>query len=160
MFDFLDDPECIETLMNAESRLDLLDTSGKSAFHHTCIQNENESLKMLLRLSPPNSVMVTVNYHDGNSALIQALVFGSAQSAMTLSELGDVGDIVGQDGWAAVHHVAKLSNADAMEAVLRHSNFVKGIKTSDGKTAELVAMEAGHWCGRVKELLRRYNSLS
>ena len=160
VFDFLDDPECMETLINAGSRLDLLDTSGKSVFHHACIQNENESLKLLLRLSPPNSVMVTVKDHDGNSALIQALIHGSAQSAMTLLELDDVGDIVGQDGWAAVHHAAKLGNADVMQAVLRHSSFVKGMKTIDGKTAELVAMEAGYWCGRVKELLREYNSLS
>lgn len=160
MFDFLDDPTCMEVLIDAGARLDLLDNSGKSIFHHACIQDEDESLKLLLRLSPPHSVMVTVKDHDGNSALIQALLHGSQDTAMTLLNLDDVGDIVGQDGWAAVHHAAKLGNADVLEAVLKHSSFVKGMRTIDGKTAEVVAMEAGNWCGKVKELLRRYNSVT
>ena len=160
IFDFLDDPNCMEVLINAGARLDLLDNSGKSTFHHACIQGEIESLKLLLRLSPPDSVMVTVKDHDGNTALIQALLHGSAESAMTLLELENVGDIVGQDGWAAVHHAAKLGNADVLEAVLKHSSFVKGMKTIDGKTVEIVAMEAANWCGRVKELLRKYNSVT
>lgn len=160
LFDFLDDPKCMEVLINAGARLDLLDNSGKSIFHHACIQDENESLKLLLRLSPPHPVMVTVKDHDGNSPLIQALLHGGEETAITLLELGDVGDIVGQDGWAAVHHAAKLGNADVLEAVLKHSSFVKGMRTIDAKTVEVVAMEAGNWCGKVKELLRRYNSVT
>lgn len=160
IFDFLDDPKCMEVLINAGARLDFLDTSGKSIFHHACMQDENESLRLLLRLSPPNSVMVTVKDHNGNSALIQALLHGNVESALTLLQLDDVGDIIGQDGWAAVHHAAKLGNSDVLEAVLTHSSFVKGMKTIDGKTVEVVAMEAGNWCGRVKELLRKYNSVT
>lgn len=160
IFDFLDDPKCIEVLINAGARLDLLDTSGKSIFHHVCIHDESKSLKLLLYLSTPNSVMVTVKDHDGNSPLILALLHGSIESAMTLLGLVAVGDIVGQDGWAAVHHAAKLGDADVLEAVLKHSSFVKGMKTIDGKAAEVVAMEAGNWCGRVKELLRRYDSVT
>lgn len=160
IFDFPDDPECMEVLINTGARLDLLDTLGKSMFHHACIQDESESLKLLLRLSPPNSVMVTVKDHDGNSALVQALLHGSVESALILLELDNVGDMVGQAGWAAVHHAAKLGNADVLEAVLKHPNFVKGMKTIDGKTAEAVAMEAGNWSGRVKELLRKYNSVT
>ena len=79
---------------------------------------------------------------------------------MTLLELDDVEDIVGQDDWTAVHHVAKLGNADVLEAVLEHSSFVKCMQTTDGRTAELVATEAGHCCGRVKDMLRWYSSLS
>ena len=160
IFDFLDDPKCMEVLIDAGARLDLLDTSGKSAFHHACIQDENQSLKLLLRLSPPGSVMVTVKDHDGNSALIQALLHGSVECAMTLLELDNVGDVVGQDGWTAAHHAARLGNADVLEAVLKHPSFVKDRETIDGKTVEIVAMEAGNWCGKVKEMLRRYNSVS
>lgn len=159
IFEFLDDPTCLEILIKHGARLDLLDSSGKSLFHHACIQDENEALKTLLRLSP-NSVMVTVKDHDGNSPLIQALCHGSVESAMTLLELGDVGDFIGHGGWTAVHHAAKLGDADVLEAVLNHSSFIKGKKTIDGKTAEVVAMEAGNWCGKVKELLRRYNSVT
>ena len=160
IFDFLDDPKCVEILINSGARLDSLDSSGKSVFHHACMQNETESLELLLRSSPPDPVMVTVKDHDGNSALIQALLHGSVGSAMALLKLNDVGDMVGQDGWAAIHHAAKLGNVDVLEAVLRHPSFVRGMKTIDGQTAEMVAMEAGNWRGRVKELLRRYNSLS
>ena len=160
LFDFLDDPGCMEVLIDAGAKVDVLDSSGKSIFHHACIQHENESLKLLLRLSPPGSVMVTVKDHDGNIALIQALLHGNAESAMTLVGLDYVGDIVGQDGWAAVHHAAKLGNTEVLEAILKHPSFVKGMKTIDGKTAEVVAMEAGNWCGTVKELLRMYDSVT
>jgi hypothetical protein len=34
------------------------------------------------------------------------------------------------------------------------------MKTIDGKTAEAVAMEAGTWCGKVKELLKKHNSIA
>lgn len=158
IFEFLDDPECMKLLIHSGARLDLLDNSGKSVFHHACIQDESDALRVLLRLSPPDSIIVTVKDHDGNSALNQALRHGSVECAMLLLELDDVGDVVGQDGWAAVHHAAKLGNADVLEAVLKHSSFVKGMKTIDGKSVDVVAMEAGNWRGKVKELLRRYNS--
>lgn len=159
IFEFLDDPECLELLINHGARLDLLDSSGKSLFHHACIQDESEALKTLLRLSP-DSVMVTVKDHDGNSPLIQALCHGSVDAAMTLLELDNVGDIIGHGGWTAVHYAAKIGDANVLEAVLKHSSFVKGKKTIDGKTAEVVAMEGGNWCGKVKELLRKYNSMT
>lgn len=158
IFDFLDDPECMDLLINHGARLDLLDTSGKSMYHHACIQDESDALKTLLHLSP-DSHIITVKDHDGNTPLIHALRHGSVDSAMTLLELDDVGDIVGQDGWTATHHAAKLGNADVLEAVLKHPSFVKGMKTIDGKTVEVVAMEAGNWCGEVKELVKKYNSL-
>ena len=160
LFDFLDDPVCIELLMDHGARLDILDNSGKSAFHHACTQDEGDALKTLLRLSPPGSVMVWVKDHEGNTALIEALQHRSVSCAMVILELHDVGDIVGQDGWAAVHHAAKLGDADVLEAVLRHPSFVKGMKTIGGKTAEVVAMEAGNWCGEMKMLLRKHNSMT
>jgi len=160
IFDFLDDPVCMQILIDRGARLDLLDTSGKSAFHHACIQDENDALKTLLRASPRGSVMVTVKDHDGNTALIQALHHRSIDCAVTLLQLDDVGDVVGQGGWAAVHHAANLGDATVLELVLRHPSFVKGAKTIDGKTAEVVAMEAGNWCGEVKDLLRTHNSIT
>lgn len=159
IFDFLDDPVCIRVLMDHGARLDLLDKGGKSVFHHACMQNESHTLKTLLQLLPLGSVMTTVKDHDGNTALVQALQHGSIECAMVLLEKADVGDIVGQDGWALVHHATKLGNVDVLDAVLRHPSFVKGMKTIDGKTAEVVAMEVGNWSGDVKTLLRKYNSV-
>ncbi len=160
MFDFLDDSICMQILLGCGARLDLLDTSGKSAFHHACIQDEPDALNTMLRASSPGSVMVTVKDHDGNTALIQALRHSSIDCAMILLQLDDIGDVVGQDGWAAVHHAANLGDPGALEAVLQHPSFVKGPKTIDGKTAEVVAMEAGHWCGEMKTLLRTHNLIT
>ncbi|KAL8891204.1 MAG: hypothetical protein Q9215_001718 [Flavoplaca cf. flavocitrina] len=61
-----------------------------------------------------------------------------------LLKVDDVGDIVGQDGWTAAHHAAKMGDPPMLEAVLRHPSLVKGAKTTDGKTVEVVAMEAGN----------------
>lgn len=160
IFDFLDDPTCIQTLVKHGARLDLLDISGRSVFHHACIQDENNTLKILLSVSPLDSVIVTVKDHNGDTALIQAVHHGNIACAMTILKLDDVGDIVGQDGWTAAHHAAKLGDPSVLEAVLRHPSFVKGAKTIDGKTAEVVAMEAGNWCGEVKTLLRTHNSMT
>ena len=159
LFDFLDDPICIQILIEHGARLDLLDNTGRSAFHHACIQDESNALKTLLWNSPPGSVLVTVKDHDGNTALIQALRHSSKDCALALLQLDDVGDVVGQDGWSAVHHAAKLGDPAVLEAVLRHPSFVKGSRAIDGKTAEAVAMEAGNWCGEVKNLLRTHNSI-
>ena len=161
LFDFLDDPTCVETLVGCGARLDLLDESGKSVFHHACIQDENASLQMLLRQSPPGSVIPTVKDHDGNTALIQALRHRSPTCATTLLlDLDDPGDFVGQHGWTVAHHAAKLGNADVLEVALKHPKFIRGMKTIDGKTVEVVAMEAGHWQGEVKPLLREYNAIT
>ena len=158
IFDFLDCTQCLEILIKHKARLDLLDASGKSVFHHACIQDESEALRLLLRLNP-DLVIVTVKDHDGNSAFIQALCHGSLDCAMILLELDDVGDVVGQGGWTAAHYAAKLGDVELLEAVLKHPSFVRGMKTIDGKTLEVVAMEAGKWCGETKRLLREYNSL-
>ena len=160
LFDFLDDSDCVERLINYGAKLDLLDGIGRSVFHHACIQNNEETLKTLLRLSPAGSVLVTIKDHEGNTALILALRHRSRGCALRLLQLDDVGDMVGQDGWSAVHHAAKFGDPDVLEAVLHHQKQVKGMKTIDGKTAEVVAMETGNWRGEVKDLLRRYNSIT
>ncbi len=157
IFDFLDDPECMKLLVDHGARLDLVDNSGKSVFHHACIQDESDALNMLLRLSS-KSALATTKDQDGNSPLLLALRHRSTESAKVLLGLDDVGNTVDQDGWAVVHHAARLGDADLLEVVLSHSSFVRGMKTVDGKTAEVVAMEAGNWYGEVKDLLRRYNS--
>jgi len=69
-----------------------------------------------------------------------------------------VGNTIGSNGWSAAHFAAKNGDPEVLEAVLKHPSFVKGIKTTDGKTIELVAMEAGTWSGGVKPLVRKYNS--
>ena len=158
IFDFVDDPECVELLIDNGANLELLDNAGQSVFHHSCIHNESGTLEVLLRLIPKDSVMVTIKDHDGNTALIQALCHHSLDCARILLKLPNVGDIVGQHGWAAIHHAVKLGDVEILEHVLKHQSFVKGMKTIDGKTAEVIAMESGTWSGQIKALLREYNS--
>ncbi|KAL7625834.1 hypothetical protein AAE478_005057 [Parahypoxylon ruwenzoriense] len=159
IFDFLDDPECVEILIRHGAGLAITDYSGKNAFHHTCIQGESETLAALLRLSnEPDAVRAKSD--DGNTPLIEALSMSNIECAMTLLKLDDVGDTVGKDGWAPVHYAAKIGDADLLSAVLKHPTFTKATKTLDGKRADVVAMEAGNWHGKVKDLVREYDSLN
>lgn len=157
IFDFLDDTECMEILINNGARLDLVDVSGKNVFHHTCIQDEADALELLLCLSPISAMEKDI---DGNTPLLLALKNSSDECAMALLRLDNVGDVVGQDGWAAVHWAVRSGKIDILEAVLLHPSFSKGATTGDGKTVEVVAMEAGTWCGKVKELVRKHNSVT
>ncbi|WEW57464.1 hypothetical protein PRK78_002931 [Emydomyces testavorans] len=160
IFDFLDDLECMELLICHGARLDLFDNFGRSIFHHVCIQDENKALKALLRLYPGSThAILKAKDHNGNTALIEALRHGSMDCAMTLLRLENIGDMTGQDGWAAVHYAAKLGNPDLLEMTFNHPNFQKGVRTADGKTIEVIAMESGNWCGRAKDLVRKFNSI-
>ena len=155
LFEFLDSAECVEILIKYGARLDVLDSSGRSVFHHACMQDHNRTLETLLRLCPPESVIPMIKDHDGNTALNLALKNESKACALSLLKMPDVGDMVGQDGWTAVHHAANLGDDEVLQAVLKHGGFRQGLKTIDGKTAEVVAMEAGNWCGQIREMLRR-----
>lgn len=158
IFDFLDDCECIEMLIQHGARLELTDNSGSSVFHHVCIQDESEALATILRLTNDLRLPRAKN-DDGNTALMEALRNSSINCAMILLELEDAGDIISSDGWAAVHYAAKIGDADLLEAVFKHSSFMKAMKTMDGKGADVVAMEAGNWHGRIKDLIKEHDYL-
>ena len=52
-----------------------------------------------------------------------------------------------------------IGDLELLEAVIGHSSFQRGQRTTDGKRAETVAMESGNWHGEVKELIRRIEYL-
>ena len=160
LFDFMDHPECVTILFNRGASLDILDSTGKSAFHHACILGEIETLEILLSLSPLGSGVIMSKDHAENTALIYALQHNNSDCARALLARDDVEDTVGQDGWSAIHHATRLGDAAVLEAVFQHSTLSKGLRTNDGQTAEVVAMEAGTWCGEVKALLRKHNSIA
>ena len=162
IFNFLDDSKCIECLIAHGARLDLRDKSGKNIFHHACIQDDSEQLILLLRLCPTSAhdALAKEKDDEGNTPLLEALRYDSiscAQTLLTFPEV-DVGDMSGSEGWCAAHYAARIGDPELLELVLRHRGFVKGVKTDEGKTFEVVAMESGNWCGRVKDLLRTYNN--
>ena len=159
IFDFLDDATCVERLIRSGSRVDLLDNEGSNVFHHACVQDESETLQTLLQSTKTARILEVKNKNE-NTALFEALQHGSIDCAIALLNLEGIGDAFSGDGWAPVHYAAKLGDIDLLKKVVNHSTFRKGAKTKDGKTAQVVAMEAGTWCGRVKEILRLYSSVT
>lgn len=159
IFDFLDDPECVEILINHGADLSLTDKLGKTVYHHACADDEVDALRTLLHSGYDTSDVITKDY-DGNTPLMQALTASSINCAMVLLELEDVGDIVSKDGWCPIHYAANIGDVDLLSAVVKHPTCAGGTKTMDGKGANVVAMEAGTWHGEVKEMIREHNFLS
>ena len=159
IYEFLNDPLCVQILLEHGASLDLLDNTGRSAFHQACILGETDTLKLLIARSTPTLATAAIRDHSGDTTLIHALRHGSVECAMALLALNDIEDAKSQDGWTAIHFAAKLGDPDVLEAVLQHPNLKKGNNTYDGKTAEVVAMDAGNWDGKVKTLLRKHNSI-
>lgn len=54
----------------------------------------------------------------------------------------------------------KMGNTEVLKAVLKHSSFVKGVKTLEGKSLETIAMEASTWFGSIKSLIREYDTIT
>lgn len=159
IFDFLDDPECVELLIHHGADLSLTDKLGRSVYHHVCADDEVDALKTLLR-SGHNSSEVTTKDYDGNTPLMQAFSSSNVNCAMVLLEMDDVGDIVSKDGWCPIHYAAKIGDVDLLSSVVNHPTFARGTKTMDGKGANVVAMEAGTWHGKVKEMIREHDFLN
>ena len=159
IFDFLDDQECVEVLVRSGARLDLTDDTGRNVFHRACMQGESEALATLLRITDHAELAITKD-DAGNSPLLEALSNSHIECAMMLLELEDVGEIISKDGWAAIHYAARIGDEDLLEVVCKHKSFLKGTKTIDEKRADVVAMEAGNWHGRIKDLIREYDYIS
>ncbi|KAF2203950.1 ankyrin [Delitschia confertaspora ATCC 74209] len=156
LFDFLDDPDCVEILLKSGARIDLTDKSGKNVFHHACSLNQSQSLRLLLQ-HDSDLTLATSKDDGGNTPLLEALSNSHIECALILLNLENVGDIISSEGWAAIHYAAKIGNIQLLEAVMKHPSFMKGMKTLDGRRVHTIAMEAGNWSGDVKELVRKYD---
>ncbi|KAI1375398.1 ankyrin repeat protein [Hypoxylon crocopeplum] len=156
IFDFLDDPECVELLILHGARVGLTDTSGKNILHYSCLQGESRTLATILGLSEDDETRAAKS-NDGNTPLMEALSMSHIDCAMMLLEFNDIGDTIGKDGWALVHYAAKIGDPELLEAIVKHPSFTQAARTLDGKRANIVAMEAGNWHGRIKHLIREHD---
>lgn len=158
LFDYLNDPKCVETVIRHGARVDVTDNEGKNAFHHACIQGEHGALEVMLQMSDdPDSPVARDN--RGNTPLIDALSNSNVDCAIALLQRDDVGPLMGKDGWSPIHYATKIGDPELLHAVCRHRSFKKSAKTLDGKSAKVVAMEAGSWGGRIKELIQEHDYL-
>lgn len=89
LFDYLNDPECVETLIKNGAKIDVTDNDGKNAFHHACVQGEDGTLEVLLKLAGNLDSPITQD-NNGNTPLIDALTNSSVECAMMLLKMDDV----------------------------------------------------------------------
>ncbi|KAI0506443.1 ankyrin repeat-containing domain protein [Xylaria bambusicola] len=158
LFDYLNDRECVETMIQHGAKVDVTDNDGKNAFHHACTQGEHGALEVMLKMTnSPGPLVARDNL--GNTPLIEALSNSSVDCAMTLLQRNDVGSLIGKDGWSPIHYATKIGDPELLYAVCRHRSFKKSAKTLDGKSAKVVAMEAETWNGRIKELILEHDCL-
>ncbi|RYP13978.1 hypothetical protein DL765_006644 [Monosporascus sp. GIB2] len=158
LFDYLNDTKCVETVIRHGAKVDVTDNDGKNAFHHACIQGEHGALEVMLKMTgSPDPPVARDN--RGNTPLIDALSNSNVDCAMALLQRDDVGPLMGKDGWSPIHYATKIGDPELLHAVCRHRSFKKSAKTLDGKRAKVVAMEAGTWNGRIKELILEHDYL-
>jgi ankyrin repeat protein len=162
VFEFLDSPACIQLLVEHGADLSISDNTKSTIVHYACIEDEVEALEKILELSQDPGAAARLN-ENGNTPLLEAFCRKSRDCVRFLLDRSDSGySVAGKDGWFAIHHATKWGDAEILEAVLTHPQFKRGQKTADGKSAELIAKEACNltWKGKVRELLKRYDSLA
>jgi ankyrin repeat protein len=160
VFEFLNSPASIQLLVEHGADLSISDNTRSTVVHYACTEDEVEALEKILDLSSDPGAVTRLN-NSGNTPLLEGFSHRSRNCVRYLLERPNSGySVVGKDGWSAIHHAVKWGDADILEAVLTHPQFKRGLKTNDGKSAELIAKEACTWAGRVRELVKRYDSLA
>ena len=141
----MEDTKCTESLAVQGANFELLANTGQSAFHHTAILEESETLRVLLRLVRQDSVMITVKDRNGNTALIRALRHRSLRCALMLLERADMGDIVGQDGRACIHSAARLGDVAIAGSGPEASKLCRGYEDNRWQNGR----DGGHGSGQL-----------
>jgi ankyrin repeat protein len=160
VFEFLDSPACVQLLVKNGADLSISDNTRSTVVHYACIEDEVEALETILELSSDPGAATRIN-NSGNTPLLEAFSHRGRSCVRYLLERQNSGySVAGKDGWSAIHHAAKWGDADILKAVLTHPQFKRGQKTADGKSAEQIAKEGCMWKDKVKELLKRYDSLA
>lgn len=144
-------PDCVRLLMSRGADITLLDTNGKSALYHACVEDHAESLALLMDACSEDPAL----YSD---LMPVALEHKSPCCAKLLLERDALGSFHGHNGWELVHYAADLGHPDLLETVLKQPTFRRNSKTSDGRSAADIAKDAGTWPGRCRDLLREYDS--
>jgi ankyrin repeat protein len=160
ILELLDFPDCVEILVNNGADLTIVDTAANSVIHQVCIDDEPAMLERLLELTPDLEATKRRN-KNGNTPLLEGLAHKSTRCVQhLLKSAGSEIDIAGKDGWRPVHHAAKWGNINILKAIMTHPEFQRGRLTDEGRSSEWIAKDACVFVGEVRELLRKYDSIS
>lgn len=160
VFELLPSPACVKLLADAGADLTIADKTGNSPIHMASIDNEAETLEMLLDLTLDPRAATRLNA-NGHTPLLEACAHKSKDCARLLLRRVDVDcTAIGEKGWSAVHYAADWGDEVIMKAVLMHPSFKRGQKTTDGRSAEMLAKAACKWEGQIKDLLKKHDSVA
>ncbi|KAH0564757.1 hypothetical protein GP486_001851 [Trichoglossum hirsutum] len=148
----LDDPDCIDMLLDRGAKVGVPDNDGKTVLHHACLEDHPEALRTLLDRSP--DVLAVQEDSSGSTPLLDAFRRGSACCARILLERELWGRFEDKDGWSLVHHAARMRDDDVLELALRHPDAHPGLRTKKGESVIDIAMDAGVISERAWALLR------
>jgi ankyrin repeat protein len=135
IFELLNWPACVKELAEQGADLSLSDNTRNTAVHYSCIDDEVETLEVLLQLSSDPGAATRLN-GKGNTPLIEAFYHRSFRCVRFLLKRPDINSIASKDGWAPVHYAAQIGDLEILQVVLTHPSFKRGQKTKDGKSAE------------------------
>jgi ankyrin repeat protein len=151
LFCMLDDPGCVNLLLDRGARVGVLDDQGKTVLHHACLEDQPETLKTLLDRSP--DVLAIREDSSGSTPLLDAFQRGSVSCVRILLERKLWGRFEDNDGWTLVHHAAKMRDDDALELALKHPDAHPHLRNRQGQSVMDVALEAGQLSDRARALL-------
>jgi len=156
IFNVLDTPECVALLLSRGALPSLCDNEGRTAIHHACIEDQAQSLKLLLGACDANLAISFDKNRD--TPMAKAFESKSAACIIALLEVDAIGDMDDKDGMPLAHRAAQMDNAEILKSVFDHPTFVKGRKDARERTVEEAATDAGTFKGKVKELILLYES--
>lgn len=150
IFSLLDSAACVELLMRRGADVTVKDYEGNAVAERAVLNDAAESLKVLLQGDALSA--------DASNLVLLAMTNRCSACAQLLLQDYELAGFEGTGGWSLVHYAAAWGDEVVLEAVLKHSTFRRGARTSKDESAADIAKEARKWTGRVKELLREYDS--
>ncbi len=156
IFNVLDTPECVALLLSRGALPSLCDNDGRTAIHHACIEDQGQSLKLLLGAC--NADLAISLDKDKDTPLAKAFESKSAACIIALLEVDAIGDMNDRDELPLTHRAAKMGNLEVLRSTFNHPTYEKGRKDKQGRTVERAAMDAETCKDEVKELIHLYES--
>jgi hypothetical protein len=140
--------DCLEEVLSRGGHADVANTAGWTALHEASIKETSEVLDVILL--HPDSVDMTVQDNDGNTALMAALQKNRLETANKLVEVcPHLLAIENELGVTPIFWAVQHKDEEWLDWVLEHDANAS-IRQLQGKTALEVAEESGWTVGATK----------